>query len=77
MENTRQELQKIVRVAQKAKDPKQLQQKYKTQEGEILTYTLHTAWVQTTGKRTRLLRYSGFAFVPNPKTYGICRPTQL
>ena len=43
MENTRQELQKIVRVAQKAKDPKQLQQKYKTQEGEILTYTLHTA----------------------------------
>ena len=33
----------MLRVAQKVKDPKQLQQKYKTQEGEILTFTLHMA----------------------------------
>ena len=59
------------------KDPKTFDQKYKTIDGRILTYTPHTAWVQTKGKQSRLLRNSGFAFVPNPLIYGPCCPSTL
>ena len=59
-----------VRLATKVKDPKTFEQKYKTIDGKILTYTRHTAWVQTKGKQPRVLRNSGFAFVPNPLIYG-------
>ena len=57
---------KTIRLATKVKDPKTFEQKYKTIDGKILTYTPHTACVQTKGKQPRLLRNSGFAFVPNP-----------
>ena len=57
---------KTIRLATKVKNPKTFEQKYKTVDGKILTYTPHTAWVQTFGKQPRLLRNSGTAFVPNP-----------
>ena len=46
---------KTIRVATKVKDPKLFEQKYKTVDGEVLTYTPHTAWVQSFGKQCRLL----------------------
>ena len=69
--------QKTVGIATKVKDPKTFEQAYKTIDGRILIYTPHTAWVQTKVKQPRLLRNSGFAFVPNPKGYAPCRPSQL
>ena len=68
---------KTIRLATKVKNPKTFEQKYKTIDGKILTYTPHTAWVQTFGKQPRLLRNSGTAFVPNPVKYGPCRPSRL
>ena len=56
---------KTIRQAIKTKDPKTFQQKYKTIDGRLLTHIPHTAWAQTKGKKPRLLRNSGFAFVPN------------
>ena len=47
---------KTIRIATKVKDPRTFVQKYKTIDGKILTYTSHTAWVQTFGKQPRLLR---------------------
>ena len=44
---------------------------------KILTYTPHTAWIQTFGKQPRLIRNSATAFVPNPVIYGPCRPSRL
>ena len=44
---------------------------------KVLTYTPHTAWVQSFGKQPRLLRNSGTAFVPNPVIYGPCRLSRL
>ena len=38
---------KTIRLATKVKDPKTFEQKYKMIDGKILTYTPHTAWVQT------------------------------
>ena len=61
----------------KLKDPKTFEQKHKTIDGKILRITPHTAWVQTNRKQPRLLRNSGFAFVPNALLYGPCRPTRL
>ena len=46
----------------------------KITDKRILTDTPHTAGVQTFGKTPRLLRNFGFAFVPYPLTYGLCRP---
>ena len=68
---------KIIRLATKVKDPKTFEQKHKTIDGKIPTYTPHTAWVQTKGKQPRLLRKSGFAFVPNPLIYGPYCPSTL
>ena len=68
---------KTIRIATKVKNPKTFEQKNKTIDGKILTYTPHTAWVQTFGKQPKLLRNSGAAFVPNPLIYGPCRPSRL
>ena len=68
---------KTIRIATKVKDPRTFEQKYKTIDGKILTYTPHTAWVQTFGKQPRFLRNSGFAFVTNPLIYGPCRQSRL
>ena len=64
---------KTIRIAMKVKSPKTFEQKCKTVDGKILTYTPHTAWVQTFGKQPRFSRNSGAAFVPNPLIYGPCR----
>ena len=50
---------KTIRLATKVKGPKIFEQKYKTIEGKIFTYTLHNAWVQSFGKQPRLLRKKG------------------
>ena len=68
---------KTIRLATKVKNSKTLEQKFKSIEGNILTYTPHTAWVQTFGKQPRLMRNSGTAFVPNPVIYGPCRRSRL
>ena len=68
---------KTNRIATKVKNPKNFEQRYKTVDEKILTYTPHTAWVQTCGKQPRLLRNSGAAFVPNPLIHGPCRPSRL
>ena len=68
---------KTIRIATKVKNPKTFEQRYKTVDGKILTYTPHTAWVQTFGKQPRLLRNSGAAFVPSPLIYGPCRPSRF
>ena len=68
---------KTIRIATKVKDPRTFEQKYKTIDGKILTYTTHHAWVQTFGKLPRLLRNSGVAFVTNPLIYGPCRQSRL
>ena len=61
---------KTISFATKVKDPKTFEQKYKTIDGKILTYTPHSAWVQTKGKQPQLLR--NFASVPNPLINGSC-----
>ena len=68
---------KTIRLAMKVKDPKSFEQKYKTLDGKVLTYTPHTAWVQTFGKQPRLIRNCGAAFVPSPIIYGPGRPSRL
>ena len=68
---------KTILLATKVKNPKTFEQKFKSIYGKILTYTPHTAWVQTFGKQSRLLRNSGTAFVPIPVKYGPCRPSRL
>ena len=68
---------KTIRIATKVKDPRIFEQKYKTIDGKILTYTPHTAWVQSIGKQPGLIKNSGAAFVPNPLIYGPCRPSRL
>ena len=68
---------KTIRIAAKVKNPKTFEQKYKTIDGKILTYTPDIVWVQSFGKQPRLLRNSGTAFVPNPVIYGPCRPSRL
>ena len=68
---------KTIRIATKVKYPRTFEQKYKTIDGKIHTYTPHAAWVQTFGKQPRLLRKSGAAFVPNLSIYGPCRPSRI
>ena len=66
---------KTIKLATKVEDPKTFEKK--TIEGKILINTPHKVWVQTQRKQPRLLRNSGFSFVPNPLLYGPCRPSRL
>ena len=68
---------KTLRLATKVKNPKTFEQKYKTIDGKILTYTPNNAWVKTFAKQPRLLINRGTAFVPNPLINGPCRPSLL
>ena len=68
---------KTIRIATKVKDPKNFKTKYKTIDGNFLTYMAHTARIQTFGKQLRLLRNNEVTFVPNPLIYGPCRPSGL
>ena len=54
-----------------------MEQNPKTTDSKNFTYTPHTTWVETFDKQPRLLRNSGSASVPNPLTYGPCRPSRL
>ena len=64
-------------IAMKVKDRKKFEQKHKLTDGNFLTFTPHTAWVQCERKQPRVSRNSGFAFVPKPMTYRTCRRSQL
>ena len=66
-----------LRIVTKVTDPKTFEQNYKQKHGKIVPYTTHTARVQTRSKQPRLLRNSGFAFVPSPQIYGSCRASRL
>ena len=76
-EKINQVARKAIKLATKVKDPKTFEQKYKTVDEKLLTYTPNTAWVQKSSKQPRLLRHSGFAFMPNTLIYGPCRPVRL
>ena len=58
--------EKKTRLATKVKDPKTFEQKCKSIDGKILTYTPHLAWVQTFGKQPKLFKNIGAAFVSSP-----------
>ena len=47
------------------------------ENGSIVNYSPHTAWVREDGKQPRVIRHDGIAFVPDPRVYGKCRPAAL
>ena len=65
-------------IARKTKNPGVFGLQFKIIEnGSIINYSPHTAWVREDGKQPRVIRHDGLAFVPDPRVYGKCRPTQL
>ena len=40
------------------------------ENGSIINYSPHTAWVWEEGKQPREIRHDGLAFVPDPRIYG-------
>ena len=64
--------------ARKTKNPGVFGAQFKVIEnGSIINYSRHTAWVREDGKQPRVIRHDGLAFVPDPRVYGKCRPAQL
>ena len=47
------------------------------ENGSIINYSPHTAWVRGDGKQPRVIRHDVLAFVPDPRIYGKNRPAQL
>ena len=47
------------------------------ENGAIMNYSPHTAWVREDCKQPRVIRHNGLAFVPDPRVYGKCRPAAL
>ena len=66
-------MRKTIRLATKVKYLNTFERKHTPHA----THTPNTEWIQTTGKQPRLLRNSGFAFLPDPLSYGPCRPFRL
>ena len=65
-------------IARKTKNPGVFGSQFKVIEnGSIINYSPHTAWVREDGKQPRVIRHDGLAFVPDPRVYGKCRPAQL
>ena len=65
-------------IARKTKNPGVFGPQFKVIEnGSIINYSPHTAWVREDGKQPRVIRHDGLAFVPDPRVYGKCRPAQL
>ena len=65
-------------IARKTKNPGVFGAQFKIIEnGSIINYFPHTAWIQEDGKQPRVIRHDGLAFVPDPSIYGNCRPAQL
>ena len=69
---------KLGTIARKTKNPGVFGAQIKIIEnGSIINYSPHTAWVREDGKQPRVIRHDGLAFVPDPRVYGKCRPAQL
>ena len=65
-------------IARKIKNPGVFGAQIKILEnGSIINYSPHTAWVREDGKQPRVIRHDGLAFVPDPRVYGKCRPAAL
>ena len=65
-------------IARKTKNAGVFGPQFKVIEnGSIINYSPHTAWVREDGKQPRVIRHDGLAFVPDPRVYGKCRPAQL
>ena len=65
-------------IARKIKNPGVYGAHFKLIEnGSIINYSTHTAWVREDGKQPRVIKHDGLAFVPVPRIYGKCRPAQL
>ena len=69
---------KLGTIARKTKNPGVFSAQFKIIENwSIIIYSTHTPWVREDGKRPRVLKHDGLAFVPDPRVYGNCRPAQL
>ena len=69
---------KLGTIARKTKNPGVFGAQFKIIEnGSIINYSPHTAWVWEDGKQPRVIRHDGLVFVPDPRVYGKCRPAQL
>ena len=67
-----------IKTKRKTKNPGVYGAHFKiTENGSIINYSSHTAWVREDGKQPRVIRHDGLAFVPDPRIYGKCRPAQL
>ena len=47
------------------------------ENGAIINYSPHTAWIREDGKQPRVIRHDGLALIPDPRVYGKCRPAAL
>ena len=65
-------------MEKKTKSPGKFGAQFKIIEnGSILNYSPHTAWVGVDGKQPRVVRHDGLAFIPDPRVYEKCRPAAL
>ena len=65
-------------IARKTKNPGTFGAQFKIIEnGAIINYSPHTAWIREDGKQPRVIRHDGLAFIPDPRVYGKCRPAAL
>ena len=65
-------------IARKTKNPGTFGAQFKIIEnGPIMNYSPHTAWIREDGKQPRVIRHDGLAFIPDPRVYGKCRPAAL
>ena len=65
-------------MQEKSKQPGVFGAQFKILEnGSIINYSPHTAWMREDGKQPRVIRHDGLAFVPDPRVYGKCRPAAL
>ena len=69
---------KLGTIAHKTKNPGVFGSQFKIIEnGSIINYSPHTAWVREDGKQPMVIRHDGLAFVPDPRVYDKCGPAQL
>ena len=65
-------------IARKTKNPGTFGAQFKIIEnGAIMNYSPHTAWIREDGKQPRVIRHDGLAFIPDPRVYGKFRPAAL
>ena len=57
-------------IARKIKKTREFGAPFKILEnGSIMNYSPHTAWVREDGKQPRVIRHDGLAFVPDRRVY--------